>query len=198
MKEPQVVYQRILSGRGRRAQVFKDGLPLSWEEALRLLLSAPPFREHLTAWIAHAEFKALRWETPPITTGTIGRPFEFALIDAPHLDSDPEPQVFGPCFDQQPLDVDVLSVWNLGKTARLVVPREMAAPGVYVHLKAFLCGAPAAQVHSLWQCVALTALSQLSSRPLWVSTAGGGVNWLHVRIEGRPKYYAYRPFADGA
>lgn len=25
--------------------------------------------------------------------------------------------------------------------------------------------------------------------------ASGGVAWLHVRLEGAPKYYAYRPYA---
>ncbi|MGI9175867.1 MAG: DUF6940 family protein [Rhodothermales bacterium] len=25
---------------------------------------------------------------------------------------------------------------------------------------------------------------------MWLSTAGGGVSWLHVRLDSRPKYYA--------
>jgi hypothetical protein len=53
-------------------------------------------------------------------------------------------------------------------------------------------------VHALWQCVAETALARLSAAPLWISTAGGGVAWLHVRVEGAPKYYAYRPYATAA
>jgi len=39
---------------------------------------------------------------------------------------------------------------------------------------------------------------RLSSRPVWLSTAGGGVSWLHVRLDDRPKYYhhaAYRVIA---
>ncbi len=30
--------------------------------------------------------------------------------------------------------------------------------------------------------------------PLWLSTAGGGVAWLHVRLDSRPKYYGYSPY----
>lgn len=30
--------------------------------------------------------------------------------------------------------------------------------------------------------------------PLWVSTSGLGVSWLHVRLDSRPKYYTYAPY----
>jgi len=30
--------------------------------------------------------------------------------------------------------------------------------------------------------------------PTWLSTAGGGVAWLHVRLDTRPKYYRYNPY----
>ena len=36
----------------------------------------------------------------------------------------------------------------------------------------------------------------LSEKPLWLSTAGGGVAWLHLRIDSRPKYYSHRPYRD--
>ncbi len=28
----------------------------------------------------------------------------------------------------------------------------------------------------------------------WLNTEGGGVAWLHVRIDQRPKYYHYAPY----
>ena len=37
-------------------------------------------------------------------------------------------------------------------------------------------------------------LSRTSELPVWVSTNGDGVAWLHVRIDERPKYYAYAPY----
>jgi hypothetical protein len=49
---------------------------------------------------------------------------------------------------------------NLGRTAQLVVPRELVAPRVYAHLLSFLRNAPAAQVHALWQCVAETVIHE--------------------------------------
>ena len=32
--------------------------------------------------------------------------------------------------------------------------------------------------------------------PVWVSTAGAGVSWLHVRLDDRPKYYGYQPYRN--
>ena len=32
--------------------------------------------------------------------------------------------------------------------------------------------------------------------PLWVSTAGLGVSWLHVRLDARPKYYRHDAYTD--
>ena len=38
------------------------------------------------------------------------------------------------------------------------------------------------------------AASALSDQPLWVSTCGLGVYWLHVRLDSFPKYYRYAPY----
>ncbi len=41
-------------------------------------------------------------------------------------------------------------------------------------------------------------LKRIGEAPMWLSTAGAGVPWLHVRLEDRPKYYghaAYRGIA---
>jgi len=35
---------------------------------------------------------------------------------------------------------------------------------------------------------------QISDRPTWLSTAGLGVYWLHLRLDSRPKYYRYQPY----
>ena len=148
------------------------------------------------SWLlASSEHRAACWETPPITTSRLTRSFEFVLLDAPYLETAPEPEVFGPYFATEPPGTLVLTVPNLGRTAQLVVPRAVVAPEGYTHLLAFLRHAPAAQIHALWQQVAETVKQAISDEPLWTSTAGGGVSWLHVRIERVPKYYRHRPYA---
>ncbi len=37
-------------------------------------------------------------------------------------------------------------------------------------------------------------LARLNSKPVWLSTAGAGVSWLHVRLDDKPKYYGHAPY----
>ena len=179
--------------------ILKNGNePLPYLEAIDLLAQNPEFRERLTAVLAASEYTAYRWETPPVTLAKSARPFEFVLVNSPHLAPIPESGVFRSYFSALSVETDVLAVPNLGNTATLVIPRQLSEPEDYAHLARFVRGAPKAQIHHLWQCVAKTVKANLSERPLWLSTAGGGVSWLHVRIEAVPKYYSYRPYADGA
>jgi hypothetical protein len=32
---------------------------------------------------------------------------------------------------------------------------------------------------------------RMSAKPVWLSTAGAGVSWLHVRLDDQPKYYGF-------
>lgn len=181
-----------------RYRMCQDETHLAFDEALDLLESSAEFCEFLSRTINESSYAALRWETPPVTRQTVGRQFEFVLVNDLLLVADPEPDVFSSYFRTLPREVLVVAVPNLGQTAKLVVPRECASQATYIHLKAFLGGAPRAQIHEFWRCVAQTTKQELSERRLWVSTAGGGVSWLHVRIEGKPKYYSYRPYANAA
>jgi hypothetical protein len=35
---------------------------------------------------------------------------------------------------------------------------------------------------------------RVGSKVVWLSTAGAGVSWLHVRLDDRPKYYQFEPY----
>ncbi|HWZ63354.1 MAG TPA: hypothetical protein VNX02_10060 [Steroidobacteraceae bacterium] len=150
----------------------------------------------MTQQLAGITSAAFRWETPPISETTLERPFEFVVTNDPHLDTRPEAGVFASYFAGPNANAAVLAIPNLGKTATLVVPRQLDEAATYTHFARFLRGAPSPQIHALWQCVAQTARHRLSAEPQWISTAGGGVAWLHVRVENEPKYYSYRPYAD--
>jgi hypothetical protein len=66
---------------------------------------------------------------------------------------------------------------------------------MYTHLARFLREAPREQVHELWIAAGEAVMARLSDKPLYVSTAGMGVAWLHVRLDTRPKYFGYEPYA---
>jgi hypothetical protein len=180
----------------QRFIVSSNDDPLPFGEALRLLAEDPSFRQYLTRLLAGTTNAAFRWETPPVSETNLDRPFEFVLMNDPHLDTRPEPRVFSSYFTGPNTDAAVLATPNLSKTAILVVPRQIEDGATYTHFATFLRRAPSHQVHALWRCVGETALHRISPVPQWISTAGGGVAWLHVRIENQPKYYSYRPYAN--
>lgn len=179
----------------QKINVSSNGTPLPFGHALRLLDQDSSFREFLTRLLAGSTHTAFRWETPPISLNNLGRPFEFVLSNDPHLETHPEPDVYSSYFTGSNADALVLAIPNLGRTATLIVPRQVGEAETYTHFARFLRGASSDQVHALWRCVANTAQNRLSPVPQWISTAGGGVAWLHVRIENEPKYYSYRPYA---
>ena len=141
-------------------------------------------------------FDAVTWETPVLSEATSGERAEFVVVNAPDLTrhrADGEPFAL---FIGDVGYADVTVVDNLGGDARLVIPTRAAVDAVYPHLAAFLRGAPPEQVAMVWQAAGALALRELPLGERWLSTAGGGVAWLHVRLDERPKYYRHHPYRD--
>jgi uncharacterized protein DUF6940 len=179
--------------RALRFTIDLNSQPASFADVLRAWQSDPAFRALFNAQLAGAPFTAFRWETPPVTDATATRAFEFVLLDSPGLERRPEPAAFAEHFGSDS-DASVVVFSNLGGDAILIVPRPMAAPSAYGHLAAFVRQAPEAQRQALWQAVGDTMARRLRAKRVWLSTAGAGVAWLHVRLDDRPKYYGYEPY----
>jgi hypothetical protein len=189
-------HERLSPSRAARRTVGDASGPLSSGAVLRLLAESPEFRAWFTAMLLEDAPAAFRWETPALSLGTLSRPFECVLIDDPRLQRTAEPLAFATYFQGRHAETYALSVPNLGRTSELIVPRGIASSETYVHLASFLRGAPPSQIDALWRCAAETVLRNLSDRPLWLSTAGAGVAWLHVRVDRVPKYYWHRPYVE--
>lgn len=160
-------------------------MPLSYADVLNHWSDDEGFRAWFNKQLAACSFTAFRWETPPVTRATIQRPFEFVLLDAPELDRAADPSDFAGHFHGAG-DNRIVIFTNL------VSP--VASNTAYAHLGAFVREAPAAQCSALWQGVAEAMARRLGERPAWLSTAGAGVPWVHVRLDDRPKYYACSPY----
>jgi hypothetical protein len=153
------------------------------------------FRETFSRSLAETEFEEFFFETPPVTKTTDGQPFEFVQVEGTMLPGlTPEPQPFANQFANS--DDAVLTFPNLGGDAVLVVPAPQSDPANYSHLAAFLRGAPPTQIDEFWRRTGIAMGEQLSDKPLWLSTAGLGVSWLHLRLDSWPKYYRYRPYKE--
>lgn len=175
-------------GRVLKARLFEGGQQLSCREVYARWREDEDFRAFFIETLADAPFEAFRWETPPVTAASLEVGFEFVLVDSPYLAGQASPRAFSEHFASG----EAVAVFpNLGGDAMLVVPAPAGDREHYAHLGAFLRGAPESQVHALWAAVGKAMEEQVGGRPVWLNTAGGGVPWLHVRLDSRPKYYVY-------
>ena len=183
---------------GRRNWIRREQSPVTCREYLRLLAEDRDFAGWYTDTLAACPFGAGFWEHPALTSRNVDAPAEFVLLDAPALAGvPPDPRPFKNVFKSPDSAAPVLFP-SLGKDAFLIAP----GPGVGLqagpHLLTFLRQASRDQVLRFWSLVGRAVLERLSETPLWLSTSGLGVSWLHVRLDSIPKYYQYGPYRTAA
>ncbi len=169
-----------------------DGERLSFQEVIDLWERNPAFRQFFTQTLQNSRYKAFFWEVKPITSKSLEEAFEFVLVNSSMLPTiKASPRAFQTHF--QPGE-SVVSFPNLSGDAHLIVPTAIADPSLYGHLASFLRNAPTSQIDRFWQVVATEYRRLIGEQPRWLSTAGLGVPWLHVRVDTRPKYYRYQGY----
>ena len=185
--------ETLENGQTRRVSILSNAQALFYSEVVALWQSDAAFRTYFDALLHDAPFEAYFWETPALTEAN--RPFEFVLVNSTSLaHTQADPKAFENQFAAQETKEDVIAFSNLGGDAILVVPRPIAPVSAYAHLAAFVRHAPDAQKHALWQTVGAAMARRIGVQPVWLSTAGLGVSWLHIRLDSRPKYYRYGPY----
>lgn len=170
-----------------------DGV-ITYGQFITLLKENQTFRDYFIDLLEKADFGTYRWETPAVTLNTIDQPFEFVLVNSPGLAANPDRYTFQQYFVPADQNNGVVVFDNLGRDAVLVVPSPQSTADSFPHLAQFIRTASSPQRHSLWKSVAEAMFNRISDIPVWLSTAGGGVSWLHVRLDDRPKYYWFAPY----
>lgn len=175
--------------------VADDGSIMSYAQVVECWGRDPDFAGYFSSQLAASVFEAFLWETPPVSRASLHRPFEYVLIDSPVLAGAlPDETAFAEYFEAGSAEQRIVSFDNLGGDARLVSPCPLRPLAACTHLAAFVRDAPAAAVVQLWQKVSASITNALNDQPLWVSTCGLGVYWLHVRLDSYPKYYRHTPY----
>jgi hypothetical protein len=181
-----------------RSTLSDDSSALSFRQVIDLWQTSDDFRKFFTAVITQCSFDAFFWETPPVVTRTLDRSFEFVLVESQSLSrlkQDPSP--FTSHF-LSPHSEAVITFPNLGGDAILVVPVPLVDQACYTHLARFVRDAPISQVDAFWRSAGQAMKTRVSTAPTWLSTAGMGVSWLHLRLDSYPKYYRYDPYKTAA
>ena len=195
----QSVSEVIEPGRVVRLQVYADDEVMSFAEVFDGWRTDKLFRTFFNQRLADMPFAAFFLECHPVTSTTSGQPFECVCVDAPLLASvKADGRPFADKFSDPAPDEGIATFTSLGGDAILIAPGAAAEASSYPHLAAFVRTAPAAQRDALWRDVAIAVQARLDASPLWLSTSGLGVYWLHVRLDTRPKYYTHRPYREVA
>lgn len=183
--------QREKAGDLLKVKICEQGRVLSYAAVLDFWEDDQNFVDFYLSLLKHCGFSSYVWETPALSEASADREFEFVIQSARFFAVQPDQATFAAFFDSESAPEGIVSFLNLGGDALLVVPSPHSDRDDYSNLAAFCREAPIAQQRALWREVAVQAKARLSNRPFWLSVAGGGVNWLHVRLDSSPKYYRY-------
>ena len=178
--------------------VDENGRVLTFKDVIELWANVAAngnlFRSFHCQVLSDLPFTAYKWETPAVDLDRLDQPFEFVAVSAPRLDRRENKTAFRDKFDAIGEKQSVITFPNLGNNAVMVVPCPSGPDVNHCHLASFLRTCSAEQASALLQQVGRSMLDRVSRKPVWLSTAGGGVAWLHVRLDDRPKYYAHQPY----
>jgi len=192
--DPWTFHKTIEDDHTCKYKLYNDDRPMSVKHALNLMYNSKRFRSSFIKELVDAPFEAYFFETPPVSADNYEHlDFEFVLVNSKSLSSRrANAAAFQEHFNS---DCMIATFPNIGKDATMVAPCPIDEPNRshYVNLAAFMRNCNSEQVHQLWRSVAYAMVERVQhdSRRTWLSTSGLGVDWLHVRLDSRPKYYTY-------
>lgn len=174
-----------------------DGVQFRWSDVIAAWCGDGDFALAFSAALAGCAYPAFFWETPALVAAKLTDPFECMLLPAAALARvKADSTAFKDAFARA--DESVIRTANIGGDAELIIPRDEGRAD-YAHLATFLRTASKDQLRAVWRAVGDAVASRLAAtpeRPIWLSTSGLGVSWLHVRLDTKPKYYSYAPYRE--
>ena len=185
IEEDRIVKYMILLE--QKELTFKEVI-INWQESRM-------FRVYFSQILKESNFEGFFWEVKPISIKKLDEKFEFVLVKSntlPKIKINPKP------FQKQfTKDKSIINFKNLGGDAELIIPCPDLSDirEYYSHIGKFVREGNENQIEELWKKVGEVYEKQLEfDTPKWLSTSGLGVSWLHIRIDGKPKYYTYKPY----
>lgn len=177
---------------------------ISYKEFLDYLINNGLFRKFFLEILkTEVPFPTFKWETRPISKTKINQPFEFIIIDSPHLKSiRPDTYSFREHFEKGNFAGTYRTFHNLGGDSLLIAPcpeKDEFESNINLYryssigpfLKLSKTDNEINQVNDLLRQIGIEGLNLAKkSTDTFISTEGSGVYWLHFRFDPRPKYYS--------
>lgn len=185
--------EKVLYSKTFQFKLYDNNKTLSYRDVVDLWENSDIFREFYTQVLLEVPFRGFFWENKPVSNASLDEHYEFIVRGTSAFDGKlAHANTFEKYFEHEQ---DIVAFDNLSGDARLVVPvLKDAIPEHYAHLGPFIRNAKSQQIHQLWIKIAQEFKNCISPKPLWLSTSGLGVFWLHIRFDTQPKYYVHRPY----
>jgi len=183
-----------MAGPGTERWQLLDGTggELSFRHVVSQWATDAAFRACWNTGLGTVAFDSYAWECPPLTAHAGSLAFECVFVSSPSLARlPPDPQPFAGHFRA---GSSVAGFESLGRDAWLIAPAPDERAGNFSHLASFTATASDERKDAFWQAVGSALEARIGASPTWLSTAGLGVAWLHVRLDSRPKYYRHAPY----
>lgn len=175
--------------------INQHGDPLTQYQVLQLFADEIRGRElrlELCKVLANQNCEFFFWECAPMTLeSSKSTTFECCVVPTNIAFPASSPHTFA---EKLRKEHKFTTFPNLGGDAILVAPTNGTNQEDFGNLARFLRNADEDMAQELFMHVGIAALQRLSEKPLWISTSGLGVPWLHVRLDDTPKYYSYVPY----
>jgi len=184
-------------------------VPISVMDWSKQLISSDQELIAFSSILANSPMKAFFFETQGIDSkSSYVEQFEFVLVESSYLytfaDDKQDELTFSEHFEQcKEANEEIGCVfYNPSRSSVIITPLNLQpeSNNVYGHLASFIRRAPSSQITSFLRMVVQRYVEEIEMKnedKVWLSTDGTGVAWLHFRLDPIPKYYDYRPFADG-
>lgn len=165
---------------------------LCFKTVIDLLINSSEFRLELSQVLKQSKFEGFYLEVKPCSTATLENDFEFVTVFGRHFG---EFSMDVESFKEHFIDEEkTLSFKNRRGNSELIVPNNINPECNYAHLAVFLRTATNDEIDDFWKTIGLSYSKSINDKPVWLSTSGLGVHWLHMRIDQKPKYYRYSSF----
>jgi len=191
--------EKILSKDTFGIRIKEDNQLISYSRVITLWQESKAFCTFYNQILREVPFYSFFWENKPISQQNMEQTYEFVVKKTTAFNGKrPNKKAFQEHFkadcESNCSNCHIVRFDNLGKDAKLIVPCPIDESDCYTHLATFIRNAPSEQINCFWKAIGESLENQIGQKPVWLSTSGLGVCWLHARVDSRPKYYTYSPY----
>jgi hypothetical protein len=135
---------------------------------------------------ARSKFKQYRIIFPPVNESSLQKPFSYYFIPIFAVAKRTDTETFRNILEKDKSNRNFVVFKNLSKTSLLFSPKIIPGTDIitYRYISDFMEYATIKQITDIWTAVGHVALELSKKTTIFINTHGGGVAFLHIRIDG--------------